>query len=222
MMTRLALTAAGLLLAAQATAADMKATYAVTFDGTWSQATHPKEYPGSAHFSGLIGATHAEGYTLFKEGGTATDGLEKLAETGSHSPLNQEIQAAIRKGAAARLLETGPLFNLPAQIKLTFDIDAAHPMVSLVAMIAPSPDWFAGAASLKLLENGQWVARQEVTVYAYDAGTDDGVTYQAADIEVSPRQPIARNRSAHFQSGNAMVPVGKLVFERMGAPAKSS
>ncbi|MCI0707279.1 MAG: hypothetical protein L0Y80_07340, partial [Ignavibacteriae bacterium] len=46
------------------------AHYTVTFKSTWTPKTHPFEYPESGllsgpHFSGLIGATHADGYTLF-------------------------------------------------------------------------------------------------------------------------------------------------------------
>ena len=39
------------------------ADYVVTFTGTWTEKTHPLEYPKAGlvtgpHFSGLIGATH--------------------------------------------------------------------------------------------------------------------------------------------------------------------
>jgi Spondin_N len=40
------------LLMAQHAQAD-SAKYAVTFDGSWSAATHPLEFPSGAHFSGL-------------------------------------------------------------------------------------------------------------------------------------------------------------------------
>ena len=38
--------------------AEPKAEYTVTFDAAWSAATHPEDFPGKPHFSGLIGATH--------------------------------------------------------------------------------------------------------------------------------------------------------------------
>jgi hypothetical protein len=220
----MAFAVASVLTAAQlALADDTSAKYTVTFDGTWSAATHPIEYPSNAHFSGLIGATHDAGYVLFREGRTATDGLEKLAEMGAHSPLDKEIRAAIDKGVAGALIESDPLFDLPALTSVTFTIDPKHPMVSFVAMIAPSPDWFAGAADMSLRENGAWVSRKEVTLYAWDAGTDNGTTYKADDADTQPRAAVSPNRSAHFVTSGSAIPVGKLVFEKLGEmPAKLS
>lgn len=218
-MKRLLLALAGVLVAAQAAFAGSGATYTVTFEGDWTATNHPREYPANAHFSGLIGATHNGGYSLFREDGIASDGLEKLAETGSHSPLDQEIRKAIEAGTAGALLTSGPLFNLPKSTSITFAVDEKHPMVSLVAMIAPSPDWFAGVADVSLRAGGLWVKHHEVIVYAWDAGTDSGITYQADDADTQPRQPIALNRSHHFTNGKTLLPVGKLVFERKDGTA---
>jgi len=220
----MAFAVASVLTAAQAALADdTSAKYSVTFDGTWSAATHPMEYPSNAHFSGLIGATHDAGYVLFRDGQTATDGLEKLSEMGAHSPLDKEIRAAIEKGDAGALVESDPLFNLPSSTSVTFTIDPKHPMVSFVAMIAPSPDWFAGVADLDLREGGRWASRKEVTLFAWDAGTDNGTTYKADDADAEPRAAVSPNRSPHFVMSGAAVPVGKLTFEKLAEmPAKLS
>lgn len=210
------LIAATLLLAtASGAEAGSKARYVVTFDGTWSAASHPLDYPSGAHFSGLIGATHGEGYSLFREGGTATPGLENLAEKGAHRPLDAEIRAQLDQGKAGALIEGQAIFGPPGQASVELEIDDAHPMVSLVAMIAPSPDWFAGAADVALLENGQWVAERTVTLEAWDAGTDAGATYKASDADMMPRGPVQRNASAHFVADGQMVPVGTVTFKRL-------
>ena len=200
--------------------ADMSATYTVTFNGTWSKATHPIEYPKGAHFSGLIGATHTDGYVLFKVGKVATRGLKNLSEHGQHSPFDKEIRAAIRAGTAGTLIETSPIFGPPGTSSATFKVDARYPMVSLAAMIAPSPDWFAGVANVRLYQNGQWVMRRTITVYAYDAGTDDGRTYQAADKESKPWKAVRLNDSRHFKKNGKRVAVGTLTFERVASPAQ--
>lgn len=220
----MAFAVAGVLTAAQVALADNPgAKYSVKFDGTWSAATHPMEYPSNAHFSGLIGATHDGRFVLFGEGRTATDGLERLSEMGAHSPLDAEIRAAIADGTAGALIESGALFNLPTSTTVTFTIDKKHPMVSFVAMIAPSPDWFAGIADLNLQENGRWVARKEVTLYAFDAGTDNGTTYKADDADAQPRGKVTSNRSPHFVADGNPIAVGKLTFEKLsGAPAEVS
>jgi hypothetical protein len=85
---------AAMLLGAAPAAAE-SARYKVTFEGTWSAATHPFEYPAGAHFSGPIGATHNASYAVFADGGVATPGLERLAEMGAHRPLDAEIRSAI-------------------------------------------------------------------------------------------------------------------------------
>jgi hypothetical protein len=187
------------------------AKYAVTFQGSWSMATHPLEFPSGAHFSGLIGATHGADYAIFLDGGSATEGLERLAEGGRHSPLDQEIKAAIQAGTAGALIETGSIKPVPGKVEGIFEIDDKHPTVSLVAMIAPSPDWFTGV-SVDLMENGQWVAEKTVTVFAWDAGTDVGTTYQAPDADSSER--ITINGAPHFKKENQAAPVGTFTFVR--------
>ena len=69
--------------------------YKVTFNATWSNQTHPLDYPEGALLSGMIGATHNKGYFVFIDGKMATNGLEALSEKGAHSPLDTEIKQSI-------------------------------------------------------------------------------------------------------------------------------
>ena len=187
------------------------AKYNVTFEGSWSKETHPLEFPPNANFSGLIGATHNGSYIIFGEGGSATEGLERLAEAGRHNPLDSEITAAMQDGKVGALIESGPVKPVPGKAQAVFEIDEQHPMVSLVAMIAPSPDWFTGV-SVSLNENGQWLAEKTVTVYAWDAGTDVGSTYQAPDA--NSREKVTVNTAPHFQNAGKLMPVGTFTFVR--------
>ncbi len=54
------------------------ARYTVTFEATWSAATHPTAFPRSAHFSSLIGVTHASGVHFWSPGAIASDGIEAM------------------------------------------------------------------------------------------------------------------------------------------------
>lgn len=213
-MKTLFLATALLALVAAPALAD-SARYTVTFDGTWSPATHPLEYPQGAHFSGLVGATHNGQYAIFREGGTATPGLEALSERGAHSPLDDEIRQAIAAGKAGALFEGAAIFSPPGRAMAEFIIDERFPHVSLAAMIAPSPDWFAGAADVELRENGAWVDQKTVTLYAWDAGTDNGLTYKAPDADAMPRGMISPNGSAHFEADGKPIPVATITFTRM-------
>ncbi len=204
-----------IMAAAPEANAEPAATYKATFDGTWSSATHPKDFPLLAHFSGIIGATHNGDFSIFEEGGTATDGLEHLSEMGKHMPLDQQIKDAVQAGTAGSMIETtDPLRKLPGQASTTFTIDENHPLVSLVAMIAPSPDWFTGVSAVNLRENGAWVQKKTVTLYAWDAGTDGGTSYRSFDKEMQPRGTIGMNQSPYFMAGGKPTPVGSVTFVR--------
>jgi len=73
---------------------------------------------------------------------------------------------------------------------------------------------FAGIANVALLENGRWVERKEVTVYAWDAGTDSGLTYTAPDQETLPREKVRLNDSPHFMTGGRRIPVGTITLSK--------
>lgn len=195
------------------------ARYTVTFKSTWTPTSHPFEYPSSGllsgpHFSGLIGATHAEGYELFKEGMAPTPGLEKLSEEGKHSPLDAEIKAAIKAGKAGTLFETGPIKDATAMTAEMTEImiSDTYPMISAVAMIAPSPDWFGGVMNVNLKENGGWVEKKTVELYAYDSGGDDGATYKASDVDTNPKKPTTKAMNRHFVVDGKARSVATLTF----------
>jgi hypothetical protein len=191
------------------------ATYRVVFQRTWSSATHPEDFPLLAHFSPVIGVTHDGRYDPFREGGTASAGIEHLCEEGKHQPLDAEIRSAIAEGKAGTLIETpDPIRSAPGEATATFEVDREHPMVSIAAMIAPSPDWCAIAADVSLDEDGQWIAEKTVTLYAWDVGTDSATTYRALDADTQPRQPIRLNDLSYFVKDGTRVAVGKVTFTR--------
>ena len=81
-----------------------------------------------------------------------------------------------------------------------FNVDSVRPLVSVIAKISPSPDWFIGVHDLDLCNrtNGKWVdTRQVKPVYPYDAGTDNGREFtssedrpSSADISRISGQPL--------------------------------
>ena len=201
--------------AASANSANMPVRYQVVFERTWSADTHPQDFPLLAHFSPVIGVTHNGSYEPFRAGATATPGLEHLCEEGKHQPLDGEIRAAVSKGEAGALIETSePLRSVPGKAMASFEIDAAHPMVSIAAMIAPSPDWCAIAADVALFENGEWVAKKTLALEAWDAGTDSAKSYRALDSDTQPRTPVMLNELPYFLMDGKRVPVGTVTFIR--------
>jgi hypothetical protein len=195
-------------------------TYKVEFTPLWTKANFPHEYPDTSlihrpHFSGLIGTGHNALYHLFAAGQPPTPGLERLSEMGKHDPLDAEIKDAVTAGNATALAESEPLKDFSQTATTQVTVDGAHPMVSLVAMIAPSPDWFAGVSDVNLMENGGWVASKTVDVQPYDSGGDNGTTYLADDVDANPKQPTTLNQSRHFAKGGAVQPVARITFTKM-------
>ncbi len=191
------------------------ARYRVTFDAAWSASTHPTDFPSPAHFSGLVGATHGSAASFWGPGGFATEGIRAMAERGSKSPLTSEVDQAVA-GRRAEFVLSGPsLASSPGSVTLDFDISQAFPLVTLVTMIAPSPDWFVGVAGLPLFEAGAWRDSVRVDLFPYDAGTDSGQTFQSADLETLPRQPIARLTGVPFLNGGQVLPMGAFTFRRL-------
>jgi len=197
------------------------AQYRITFIRLWTEKTHPFEYPEPGlltgpHLSGLIGATHSAGsYAIYRIGTPPTPGLERLSEEGKHSPLDQEIKNAIAAGNAGALFETGPIRDASKTEMVNVTVTPRFPMVSAVAMIAPSPDWFAGIADVNLLENGEWVSKKTVDLFAYDSGGDDGTTYKAPDKDTNPKKPTTLANTPHFVINGKRPPVARLVFTKM-------
>jgi Spondin_N len=199
-------------LAAQANA-EPAARYQVTFERTWSSETHPKDFPLLAHFSPVIGVTHGADFSLFEEGATATPGMEKLCEEGKHQPLDAELKAAIQRGVAGALIETAdPIRSVPGSGVAVFEVDAAHPMVDIGAMIAPSPDWCAVATDVDLRDGAGWVAEKTVTLYPWDMGTDKATSYRAFDDDQQPRGPVQPSDSPYFVKDGKPTPVGTVRF----------
>src|SRR6266699_3495951 len=193
------------------------AEYTVIIKSTWTKKTHPFEYPSGAHFSGMIGASHNAKYSIFAVGRRPTPGLERLSEEGKHSPLDTEIRTAIDQGDALMLFESGGLKNWKDSMVATVRVDPAHPLVSVVNMVAPSPDWFTGASDVNLADNGAWITRRTVTLYAYDSGGDDGTTYKAKDKDTNPKKPTTRASTRHFVVHGRVKPVATLTFVRKGS-----
>jgi hypothetical protein len=210
LLTCLAIT---VTLAPAVWAATPSALYRVVFQSQWSAQTHPVDYPSGAHFSPLIGTTHNDQVIFWQPGGLASMGIERMAEAGMSTPLDQEVAAAIAAGNALEFLEE-PGFRSPGSIMMDFMVEIDMPRATLVSMLAPSPDWFVGVTGLPLLESGEWVPVRQVVLWPWDAGTDSGTTFRSANADTQPPVPIQRIVTGPL--GNN-VPIGTFTFVRLDA-----
>jgi len=142
--------------------------YRVTFTGTWSaDDVAPGTYPSGAHFSDLIGTTHTENSEFWRMGEPSSPGVEQVAELGVNGVIEFELQALQQAGVAGDLILFQSLFGLPNSDTIEIEVSDDKPFISLVSMIAPSPDWFVGVSGLALQE----------------AGTEEGNTFSLSNPE---------------------------------------
>ena len=193
------------------------AQYEVVFRATWSAATHPRDFPANAHWSGLVGGLHAPAAVFWSRGATASQGIQDMSEFGSQTALLSEVNAAISAGTANRTLSGGGLGNGAGTVRLRFAVDRTHPLVTLTAMVAPSPDWFVGVRGLPLIEKGEWVSSKSIALFPYDAGTDSGVTFASQNLVTDPRSVITRIITRPLAIRGRAAKMGTFTFTRVPA-----
>ena len=193
------------------------AAYRVLFEALWSDSTHPDpDFPSVPHFSPLIGGVHNDQVVFWELGDTASPGMEDMAEKGGTRVLAAEIAAHVPGNALTVVTAPGLRLSPGSRTieELVFHPD--YPLLTLVTMLGPSPDWFAGVSGLSLRdEDGEWVDELRIVLYPLDAGTDDGATYSAANEDTQPREPIRIVKGVPPFSEE---PVGRFIFTRIHQP----
>ena len=186
-----------------------KATYTVTYTGTWTEAATPGGVPDGAHFSPLIGGVHNANVAFLEAGGTATAGIEAMAERGRTATLTKEIEAAGANMLSVLRKESGSGATESSTFE-TVTVTPEHPRITLLSMIAPSPDWFVGVFGLSLRdEEGSWIEALTVDLHPYDAGTEEGEEFSFDNAATVPQGTIASLRGT---DNFGDVPMATLTF----------
>jgi hypothetical protein len=165
------------------------ATYDFTFQSTWNAAEH-SSIPSGAHWSDLVGATHNTTNEFVQLGENATLGIKNVAEFGDNSAFENEVNLAITDEKADQWLQQGfaPFAAISSAALVDIEVTEDFPLVTLVSMVAPSPDWFIAVNSLNLRNesNDDWRDTFTIDVFTYDAGTDNGTNYSSPNSANSP------------------------------------
>lgn len=189
------------------------AKYKVTFQAFWSEETHSNEFPTGPHFSGVIGLTHKGENILFTPGLLATEGIKVMSEIGAKTPLEEEIETYISNGNGDQLISGGGISRSPGMVSVEFTIHSEFPLVTIVSMLAPSPDWFVAVENVALVDKNVWVKQKVVPVVMYDAGTDAGITYQSSNQIENPYKNIEQISSPPLAQNGILPSVGEFTFE---------
>jgi len=188
------------------------ATYDIVFTSNWE--AHGT-LPGNAHFTALVGATHNSDITFLEMDGMATSGIELVAELGSNGTFNSEVNNAIANNDADQYIAGPNLYPTSTNKTITINdliVSSDYPLISLVSMIAPSPDWMIAVNSISLVDtNGDWIPEITLDLYAYDAGTEEGTGYSLNNAATNPQEAISSLQGiAPFTSEK----IGTIVFSQ--------
>ncbi len=193
------------------------ATFELTFTGTWNGTTHAGNFPSGAHFSAPVGGTHRTQDIIWVRNGVnvATNGIEVMAEQGGTATLLAEIDGYIASGDAGVKIVAAGGTSAAGSVSVQFTATMDHPLLSIVSMVAPSPDWFVGVANFDLCQGGTWI--DDVTIDlnpVYDAGTDNGASF-TDDIDQTPHFPIrlVSDEGTHFTTPHP--PIATLRIRRI-------
>ena len=181
------------LLFSLISAAQSTATYDISFQSTWNSTDHGT-LPSNAHWSNLVGANHNSSITFLAMGEHASPGIENVAELGSNTVFNSEVQTAIGNGNAEQWLNEpfAPYAAISSASLSDITVSEDFPLLTLAAMIAPSPDWMIAVNSLNLWDPSQnkWKESFIVDLFPYDAGTEDGLGYSGNNAPTNPQDVI--------------------------------
>ena len=194
-------------------AAAQTITYQVKFEGNWTLASTPGGVVGGAHFTTLIGGVHGSGVTFWQAGGQASAGVEGVAELGSTGTFRSEVQGSSH---TLSVIEQGVSGTGTGTATFNIDVTRTHPLVTLLSMIGPSPDWFVGVSGVSLLDGSdQWRESHVVDLFPYDAGTEDGKEFSLSNPATNPQGVITRIAGTGKFSN---VRMARLTFTRMTTP----
>lgn len=195
---------------------DFDIVYEVEFVSTWSQGTHPTDFPSNAHMSPLIGISHTSGYEHYKIGEISSAGVKSVAETGNTSAIESEFNSLKSSGVVLDIVK-GEVFDSPGTSEKAYiGVDPEHAHVTVMSMIAPSPDWFVAVKTSLKDASGSWVENLCIRVNTYDGGTDTGTTFTSADMPISPYDPIELLRDGPLTEGtDTVMNMGYFNFKRI-------
>ena len=194
-------------------AAAQTVTYQVKFEGNWTLASTPGGVVGGAHFTTLIGGVHGSGVTFWAAGEQASAGVELVAELGSTPTFRSEVEASSH---TLSVIQEGVSGGGTGTATFNIDVTRTHPLVTLLSMIGPSPDWFVGVSGVSLLDgSNQWRESHVVDLFPYDAGTEDGTEFTLSNDDTDPQGVITRIAGTGKFSN---VRMARLTFTRTTPP----
>ena len=97
-----------------------------------------------------------------------------------------------KPGFVSNVYKTGGVSTPGGYTSTKIMVQNMYSMVSLITMIAPSPDWFVGVDSYDLCGMNGWKETVTMDLLPWDAGTENGLTYKLDNMPTNPVDVIMR------------------------------
>ena len=92
-----------------------------------------------------------------------------------------------------------------------------YSLVSIITMIAPSPDWFVGIDSVNLCGSNGWEKSVEISLPGWDGGSDSGLGFESGNEMTMPHDLVKL-----LTEPNAQAAYGKITITMMKEDDKDS
>ena len=106
--------------------------------------------------------------------------------------LYNEVMMMKKPGFVSNVYTTGVVSTPNGYNSTKIMVQNMYSMVSLISMIAPSPDWFVGVDSYDLCGMNGWKENVTMDLLPWDAGTENGLTYKLDNMPTNPVDVIMR------------------------------
>jgi hypothetical protein len=160
--------------------------YKAQFVGVWN-AENTVDIPADASFSDLVLVTHNDQYAPWQEDEMASAGFAEYASSGNTNALMDEIEQAISLSQAFDYKDVSGMLGTE-RTHFSFMANESFPFLTIAARLNPSPDWFTGFASKRLVNSkGEWVKRASMKLMVYTAGVDAGKNFTDSSPLTEPK-----------------------------------
>ena len=199
-----------------------QAKYSLTFSNLLTPARFGSLIPSAGlFFSPPVAVSHSNRVSLLTVRGLASPQVEEIAENGNNAPL-VTLARSLESPGLVRSVSTADGPTGPGKsTTLTVTVDCERPFVTMLGMIAPSPDWIVQVSNRNMFSerSSRFVSWSSGDLIAYDAGVDSGREFTdpadpSLDDPTMPPKNIAPLREDDTDRFDGRV-VGSYKFKRM-------
>lgn len=144
--------------------------------------------------------------------------------SGNEATLYNELKAVMSKGGYVfSVFKADDKTEPTATRTMIITAKDKYSKVSVIAMIAPSPDWFVGVDSVELCgDDGKWKdSVPAIPLPAWDAGTDSGMMFVADNMETMPKdviKEITKESKTELEGAEDIKEFARISFVKYTAP----